>query len=214
MQIIDEILNLLFPNVCGICGKIDKNSLCPECEKKITQKYKYKIQNIYGKNFEKHIYIMEYEGFARHKILAYKFDGNGYLYKTFARIITNNKKVCKILKEYDIITEVPVHKKRKNKRGYDQSQLIAKDIAKNIGPPKYAKTLKKIKNNPRQSLLNEKERINNVKNVYETINKEIIKDKKIILFDDIYTTGSTADECSRILKENGAKEILVLSLAA
>ena len=184
MQLLEEILNLLFPNICGICGKINKNSLCKECEEKITKSY------------------------------IYKFDGDGYLYKTFTRIIINNKKICKILQEYDIITEVPIHKKRKSKRGYDQSELISKEIAKNLKKLKYIKTLKKIKNNPRQSLLNKKDRINNVKNVYETINKEIIKDKKIILFDDIYTTGSTANECSRILKENGAKEILVLSLAA
>ncbi len=135
------------------------------------------------------------------------------MYKTFAKLILKNEKICRIIKSYDIICSVPIHRKRKNDRGYNQSELIAKEVAKNIKEIKYVKLLKKIVNNKRQSMLKREERKQNVKNVYEIQNKQIIEDKKIILFDDIYTTGNTVDECSKILKENKAKEILVLTLA-
>ena len=72
--------------------------------------------------------------------------------------------------------------------------------------------IKKI-NNKKQSKLKKSERIENVKNVYEIINKEKIVNKRIILFDDIYTTGNTVNEISKLLKENGAKEIIVLTIA-
>ena len=116
--------------------------------------------------------------------------------------------------DYDIICSVPIHKKRMKERGYNQSELIAKEIAKNLTNTIYKKVLKKIKDNKRQSELKKEERLQNVKDVYEIQNKQIIENKKIILFDDIYTTGNTVNECSKVLKENGAKEILVLTLAS
>ena len=73
--------------------------------------------------------------------------------------------------------------------------------------------LYKTKNIIEQSKLNKEDRQKNIQGVYEIINKERIKDKNIVLFDDIYTTGSTVNACAKILKENGAKEILVLTIA-
>ena len=115
---------------------------------------------------------------------------------------------------YDIIGAVPINKERQKERGYNQSTLIAKDLARYIPNLIYKEILKKTINNKRQSELKKEERLKNVKNVYEIQNSEIIQDKKVILFDDIYTTGSTVNECSRVLKENGAKEILILTLAS
>lgn len=212
MKIFNEILDMLFPHVCGFCGKIDKTGLCEKCEKNINDKMIYGIDKYKDKFFDEHIYIMKYED-IRGKILDYKFHDKSYLYKTFSKIILKSKKICDILKSYDIIIPVPIHKKRKNERGYNQSELIAKEITKNILEIKFFNIMKKVKNNPRQSSLNEKMRIMNVKNAYEIIDKEIIKNKRIILFDDIYTTGSTVNECAKILKQNGAKYILVLSIA-
>ncbi|MCI8519063.1 MAG: ComF family protein [Clostridia bacterium] len=110
------------------------------------------------------------------------------MYKTFAKIILNNKKICDILKTCGIIINVPIHKKRKKQRGYDQSELIAREIARNIKGLKYVKVLKKIKNNPKQSLQSKEKRMENVKNAYELTNKQIIHNKRIILFDDVYTS--------------------------
>ncbi len=108
---------------------------------------------------------------------------------------------------------MPIHKIRKRQRGYNQSALIAKDLAKNIESLKYENALKKKINNKKQSSLSKKERIENVKNVYEVKSREIILNKRVILFDDIYTTGATVNECKKVLEENGAKDILILTLA-
>lgn len=124
------------------------------------------------------------------------------------------KKYVELFGSYDIIGPVPIHKKRMVERGYNQSELIAREIAKNIDNLRYEKILRKTKNNKRQSELKKEDRLENVKNVYEIQNKQIIQGKRIILFDDIYTTGSTLNECSKVLKENGAKEILIIALAS
>ena len=120
----------------------------------------------------------------------------------------------KLFGSYDIICAVPIHKKRKAERGYNQSELIARELAKSIPNIKYKNLLIKTKNNKRQSDLKKLERAKNVINVYEMQNRQIIANKRIVLVDDVYTTGNTVNECSRILKQSGAKEILVITLAS
>ena len=129
--------------------------------------------------------------------------------------LKKNEKMCVQIKKYDIIIPVPISKKRFKERGYNQSHLIAVDLAKTL-EMKYLKDgLLKIKDNPAQSSLNQDERENNVKNVYKlnTIYKDKVYLKKILLVDDIFTTGSTANECSRILKEAGASQVGILTIA-
>ena len=187
--------------------------MCKDCKGKIEQSLLFKIEDAKDKYFDRQMYIARYEGDFRKEILEYKFFDKAYMYKTFAKIILNNKKTYEILNSYDIIISVPIHKKRRNVRGYNQSELIAKEIAKNVPGLEYRNILRKTKNNAEQSSLSKEKRIENVKNVYEIQNKEIIFNKKVVLFDDIYTTGNTTNECSRVLKENGTREILVFSLA-
>ncbi len=209
------INNIIFPPCCLICGKWNINILCKECKKEIYEKAIFQIEeknaNYY---FEKHIYLFQYEGKIRNLILDYKFKDKSYLYKIFSEIVTKNKKICGILKKYDIIIPVPIHTRRKKQRGYNQSELIAREIAKSEQNLKYEnKILKKEKHTVPQSSLSKEQRKQNVQNVYKLENQEKIRNKKIILFDDIYTTGSTANACAKILKENGAKEIIVLTIA-
>ena len=121
--------------------------------------------------------------------------------------------MCLFLKKYDIIIPVPISKQRNKNRGYNQSLLLAKEISKELNIECIDKCLIKIKNILPQSSLKKEERIRNVKNVYSIKNTQNISGKKILLIDDIYTTGSTVIECSRILAENGAKDIGILTIA-
>ena len=160
------------------------------------------------------MYLFKYEGVIRSKIISYKFDDNPYLYKTFCEIFVKNKKVCGFLQNYDIIIPVPMYRKKKNKRGYNQSELIAKEIARRLGNIEFKNDiLIKIKNTPKQSSLNKEQRMINLKNVYKVHNELFIKNKNVLIFDDIYTTGSTANECAKTLKEAGAKNIAILTIA-
>lgn len=211
---IEKFLDLIFPPVCGICNKEINTYLCEKCEKEIN-KITCVGENKYSdKYFSTHMYLFKYEGIIRNKIISYKFDDKPYLYKTFCEIFVKNKKVCEFLKNYDIIISVPMYKKKKNQRGYNQSELIAREIAKKVEKIEYRNDiLIKIKNTAKQSSLNKEQRKENLKNAYAINNNEYILNKNILIFDDIYTTGSTANECAKTLSEAGAKEIGILTIA-
>ena len=209
-----KLESIVFPPCCAICGKLNSKKCCKDCEKRINSQLNLNIENKAGYYFEKHMYLFKYKNEIRNLILDYKFRDKSYLYELFAKIITKNEKICGILEKYDIIISVPIHKKRKKQRGYNQSELIARQISKNIANLQLEnKAFIKIKNNKPQSTLNKKQRKQNVKNVYKLENKGKIENKNIVLFDDIYTTGNTANEIAKILKQNGANKILVLTIA-
>ncbi len=181
--------------------------------------------------------MYKYEGIIRKLILNYKFNDCSYLYKTFEKCLINNKNVCQFLNGYDIIIPVPLHKKRLRKRGYNQAELITRELAKDIndnankkyildknkkGKAKYIQNkniillnnvLIKNKNIKPQSEKGIIQRKTDVKGIYEVKNMDNIKNKRIVLFDDIYTTGSTAGECKRVLLEAGALDVGILALA-
>lgn len=211
-----EIQTLLFPQCCLICGKVNSTIWCKQCKREVCQKVIFKIENKNEKEyyFSKHISIFLYEGKIRTLLLDYKFRDKSYLYKIFSKIIIKNTKICGILKKYDIIIPVPIHKKRKKQRGYNQTALIAREMATYIDELRCEETVvEKIKHTLPQSTLKKEQRKQNVQNVYKVKKKQKIEHKRIILFDDIYTTGSTVNSVAKILKENGAKEILVLTIA-
>ena len=207
------LLDIIYPPVCGICDKINKKSLCKKCEIKIKPYQINEIEKIKNKSFDYQIKILKYENIIRDKIINYKFNEKAYLYKTFAKIILKNKKIYGFLKKYDIIMCVPMHIKKKMLRGYNQSELIAKELAKKLQIEKQFNNLVKIKDTKKQSTLTKEQRKTNLKNAFQIKNLEKVKNKKVILFDDIYTTGSTVEECSKVLKRVGVSSIAVVTLA-
>ena len=214
-NIYEQVLNYIYPPVCGICGRLDKNYLCKKCEKILESQAKFKIENgqDLNKNFENHLYIFKYEGIIRKTILNYKFKEKSYIHMTLVKFLLKNEKFFKILKSYDTILPVPISRKRKNTRGYNQSELIGKELSKNIKVECITDCLFKNKNIIEQSKLNREERQKNIQGVYILKNKERLNNKKIILIDDIYTTGSTVNECCKILKKAKPRKIDVLTIA-
>lgn len=214
-QILNQILNLIYPPKCGICGKLNSNFLCNKCQKQLESQAKFKIEKNQNANyyFQEHLYIFEYQGMIRKVILNYKFNDKPYLYKTIVNFLLKNQKFFQILEFYDIIVPVPISQERKKERGYNQSELIAKEIAQNTSTEYNNQCLFKTRNIIEQSKLNKEERQKNIQGVYKLYNQEILQNKKILLIDDIYTTGSTVNECSRILKQAQPKKIGVLTLA-
>ncbi|MCI8760296.1 MAG: ComF family protein [Clostridia bacterium] len=146
-------------------------------------------------------------------IINYKFNEKSYLYLTIVNFLLKNKKFFKILKCYDTIIPVPISKKRRKERGYNQSELIGKEIAKKVGIDYNSQCLFKTKNIVEQSKLNKEEREKNIQGVYKIEKTKLLENKKILLIDDIYTTGSTVNECSKTLKQANPKQIGVLTLA-
>ena len=213
MNFINSALDYFFPPICGMCGEINENYICNNCYENIKKIKKCVINEYNNRNFSKHLYIFRYEGIIRNKIIEYKFEDKGYLYKMFAKIILSDKKTCNFIKRYDVIIPVPISKKRKKNRGYNQSELVANELAQKLNQDIWTDIIIKKKDNKPQSELNKLERIKNVEDIYE-INKPIeVKNKKVLLLDDIYTTGSTVNEIARKLKQNQTQEIGVITLA-
>ena len=207
MNFIKNALDFLFPPSCGICEKIGEGYLCKNCNQEI-QKYKIKT-NIRTERF----HLLKYEGIIREKMIAYKFYDKSYLYNLFYKILIDDKSACDFLKSYDIIIPVPIHKKRKWKRGYNQSELIAKKVSSELKIPIVTDVLKKQINTLPQSTLDKMDRAKNAQNVYSVENRLKILNKKVLIFDDIYTTGATTEECKKVLKLAGAFKIGIITIA-
>lgn len=207
------ILDLIYPPACVFCEAILKDGdICPECEKKlpytkgdaICQKFKY-VKYCYSPLY--------YEGDVRESIMRYKFFGCRTYYKRYAQILSECVENNLDCGSVHMVSWVPISRQRMHKRGYNQAELIAREMA-GILELKAAPCLKKIKNNSPQSRKNSaSERAENVKNVYKVLPKAEVKGKTILLIDDVVTTGSTISECARMLKLAGAECVYAASVA-
>lgn len=218
ITILEKTINLIYPQVCSICGKLNTKSLCNRCKNKLEKEFEYDIddysQNL-EKNFIEHHYFFKYKNLIRSQLLSYKFKEKPFIYKTISSFLENKQKNFEKLKKYDIIIVVPISRKRQIKRGYNQSELIATEIAKMIPLKIERNIIYKVKDTAPQSSLNKQQREENVKQVYKAKNIQKIKNKKILIFDDIYTTGNTVNECAKKLIEKGIQKnnIGILTIA-
>ena len=205
-KIFGFVLDFLFPRKCGVCNKLNDNFVCKDCLKRINS---FKIYNF----SEEGIWIYRYEGIVRNLIIDYKFKDKSYLCELFANCILSDGEVCKIIKKYDIILPVPLHKKRFKERGYNQSKLISDILAQKLGVQTFEDVLVKIKNTLPQgkNLLHDRRKA--IKGAFFVENPDKIKGKNVLIFDDIYTTGNTANECKKIIEESGAKSVEILTIA-
>ncbi len=232
---LDKLLNILFPPRCELCDTLG-TYICTKCYKELK---KYELEN---NEKEEKFFLYKYEEQIRKLLIKYKFNGKGYLCNLFSNCILNDKSACKFINSYDLIIPVPLHRKRKNERGYNQSELIARKVVKelqeNISAKEFqkdnipninennftyqnsqkhiklnTKLLVKIKNTKPQSTLKLPDRIKSVKGAYKVKNPEVIKGKKVLIFDDIYTMGNTYNECKKVLIEAGAEEVGIFTIA-
>ncbi|MBR4110845.1 MAG: ComF family protein [Clostridia bacterium] len=210
---LNKILNYVYPDVCGFCNKIiSEEYTCKSCQEKLKYMYESEKQLVsVNKYFDVLICAYKYKGIIRSKILQYKFKNKKYLYTSLS------ERLIKLLNMYsdeiDIIIPVPIHFIRNFNRGYNQSFLIAKFVAQKMKKELKNNILKKVRNNKPQSILTSSKRKRNVCNAYVIKKENLIKEKTILLIDDIYTTGATVNECSKVLKESGAKKIIVATIA-
>ncbi len=211
-MIIKSILDLVYPRRCPFCRRIlDKKQLiCRSCLTKLPfvpqARQAERVRNI-----EACYSTLYYEKSVRESLLRYKFNGAAAYADAYAvllaKCIEENGISC------DIITWVPLSRRRLRKRGYDQARLLAEAAARHMGAP-CEKLLRKTRNNPAQSgTASAAARRENVRGVYAPVKPEEISGKTILIVDDIITTGSTLSECAKILKAEGAKKILALTLA-
>lgn len=211
---VKKLLEIIFPRKCAFCNIIiNEDYTCKKCKKKLEYMCtNYAYEEIINRKFENLIYAYFYIGIIREKLLEFKFKNKKFLYKFLSeRLVNEIRKYC--IQKFDYIIPVPISFKRYLERGYNQSYLIAKFISKELNKPLIKLGLIKVKNNLKQSTLKIDERLQNVKGAYKVLNSKLINGKNILLVDDIYTTGTTVNECSKVLKASGANKIIVATIA-
>lgn len=205
---------LFFPrnNMCFICKTRNievKDFICKTCYNNLEiVDNEISIDSPY---IEKIYYSLTYNRFIRDIIREYKYHGKNYLYRPFGQIILNTFNNMNI--EIDKIAYVPMYRKKEALRGYNQAELLGKYISKNTGKP-LIKDLIKIKSTGEQSHSNKIDRIKNLRNSFKLRDNRSINNTRVLLIDDIITTGGTMDECSRILTQGGAKEVTGIALTS
>lgn len=209
-KIKEALLDLLFPPKCAFCGEHGIHGVCPKCEKALP----YCHTPLHERTgIGKCIAPLRYDGAVRESLLRYKFRGGRGNAEGYGVILAQAvAEQCG--GEFDLVTYVPVSDRRKRERGYDQAFLLAKETCR-VWDTEPVTLLKKTRNNSAQSSLKSaEERRANVLGIYEAARSDKIKNARILLVDDILTTGATLRECVRVLKDAGAQSVLCATLAA
>ncbi len=204
-------LDLLFPPRCVFCRRLTQGgaSLCPRCREKLPYTRDASCQRF--PHVDSCCSPLYYTDEVRSSLLRYKFGGlsmyAGCYGEILAKCIDENGFSC------DSISWVPLSRQRLRKRGYDQARRLSEETAGRLGLPCVG-TLRKRRDNPAQSGTgNAEKRRKNVKGVYEALPEAEIAGRRILLVDDIVTTGATLSECASVLKAAGAAAVLGATLA-
>ena len=209
---IHQLLDLFFPPKCPFCGKVlDHAGICPACEKVLpwTEEGAGLRELPGGLQCAAPLW---YEGKVREGLLRFKFQGAraaaGPLGELVARCAAE-----RFSGAFDVVTWVPVSRRRLRSRGYDQARLLAESACR-LWEVRPEQLLQKITDNPAQSgLTEEAARRANVLGVYEAAEPERIQGYRILLVDDICTTGATLAECARTLRDAGAADVMCVCAA-
>lgn len=222
-------MDLIYPRTCCFCGNISPKAVCDACAKKIIyiqeprckkcgKPVRYEEQE-YCQDCKTHAFSYEqgrsiwlHKDPVSRSIYQFKYHNRriyGEFYaKEFYRLY------AKKIREWgiDIIVPVPLHRKRRRKRGYNQAEVLAKHLGKMIGIPVDTKAVvRKIYTKPQKELTH-KDRRTNLRDAF-VVRKEWKEPKNILLIDDIYTTGSTIDEVAKVFCEKGTSKVWFLTIS-
>ena len=211
MSFPEAILDLLYPPKCPFCGKLLEKGqlLCPECQNGLPWLTgtvgERKIELTGGC-----VSVAEYDERVKKGVHAFKFHGRS------ARCVAFGLLIAQCVKDHDLTADLvswpPLSKKRLRERGYDQARLLAEKVGKELGLP-VVRTLQK-EHRPAQSGLDGREaRRTNLLGAYTAVDAEAFRDKRVLLVDDVLTTGATLSECARTLRLAGAEAVVCTTLA-
>lgn len=211
MKLVKRLSDLLFPPRCVFCRKrLETGDVCPDCAVDLPRCGRIRGR---GEFFSQAAAPLYYEGRAREAMLRYKFGGKRGHAVPFARLMAScaDEELAGL---YDVAAWVPVSRRRRRGRGFDQARLLARLTAERLGVP-LVTALRKKRHTQANSRLDTREaRSANVLGAFETVNAQLFQGKRVLLIDDIYTTGATLSECSRMLLMAGAEDVVCLTFAA
>jgi len=214
MGIRASLLDVLFPPRCVFCRHVLKSGetdVCAKCAPLLPRASGSRASKK-GEFFDKCVSPFYYKGLVRQSILRFKFGGKTGYAGSYAKFLakTVSDELCG---EYDLITWVPISAKREKKRGYDQSMLLAMATALELGTVAVSALSKDVDVPAQSGLGSGEKRRANVSGVYSVPDRELVAGRKILLIDDIVTTGATLSECARTLLMAGAADVVCAALA-
>lgn len=237
MGVLEKVLEMIFPSniYCISCGSIIDNSrdyalcdscmesfhwvgekTCSKCGKILQDNYRHALCHdcrTFERQFDKGFTCVQYGLLERGLLMDYKYRGKSYIGRKLGDIMYDRMSIEDV--EADLIVPVPMFSRNQNKRGYNQAEVMAKRFASRRGMVCASELLERTKETVPMKGLGSLERYENLKNAFAVSGKNqyTITGKRILLIDDIFTTGSTLDACSSVLKEAGAAEVYVLTFA-
>jgi len=188
--------------------------ICRECYGRIPFTGSWEMETVYGSCCSRIICLCDYSGIIKDALVRFKFHNRPGYGKTLASLLADKVTSFAADSGFDLITCVPLHPNRLIERGYNQSEILCRELGKRTGMPVNTHILKRIKNTQAQSLLAGKERYSNVKEAFQVVDAEPVRGKSVLLVDDILTTGNTLNECARVLKNAGAAEVTAAVIAS
>lgn len=227
---------IFFPSFCHICSSLLERSgekiVCHSCLANIKQprfSFCTRCGCFFGYWGEPHLCSLclrttppfsthrscgLYQGILKDAILLYKYRKYRVLGRELALFAHRTLgKSEELWKGTEVVVPVPLHPKKKRNRGFNQAEIIARELAKIKGVALVKDALAKVRVTPAQTSLLAEERRQNVKGAFGLKRREKIEGRSVLLVDDVYTTGSTIRECSAVLKAGGAKDVRALTLA-
>jgi ComF family protein len=216
MGIVKDLQNLFFlEKLCLFCrdeNRLDQGYICGSCREQVEFLHKELEVNI--PYVEKAYYSVFYNRFIKDKIHAFKYKGKIHLYKAFGHMMITTIYQYNLQGEIDAIAFVPMHRRKEALRGYNQAKLLGEYLAKELKKPLLKKNLVKIKDTKDQNKLSKVERRVNLMDSFKGINSHQFSGKKILLVDDIITTGTTISECGKALVKGGASKIYGIAITS
>lgn len=233
-KFLNNILETLFPSniTCMFCGgeiKEEKGAVCENCLKNLPWVKKFCLRcgtpiesnanycitcKAGAREFDSARAPFVYKDLICEVIHNFKYNGKKYLAQHLALFMAETfKKMEKEILKVDMIVPVPLHKSKQKERGFNQAELLARELSKILLIDLNINNLKRVKKTKTQTKLNFSERQENLKDAFIVEDKTEFKNKVLLLIDDVLTTGSTTNNCAKLLKECGAKAVYVLTLA-
>lgn len=208
---LQTLLHLIYPPKCPFCQKLSPSAepaLCPQCRKTLPW-----IEGVFrGTGFSRGVYTLQYKDTVRESLLRYKFSGRSAYERVYGELLAESV-AERLAGAFDLVSYVPVSRRTLRSRGYDQAKLLAQSVARIYGV-KVVTTLRKIRSNRKQSGLSDaKARRENVRGVYEAVDPAQFAGKRVLLIDDIVTTGATLSSAAQTLQAAGAADVVCAALA-
>ena len=208
MKMLKSLLDTIYPRFCLLCEDYllqNENIFCSTCQNNIKGNGASVVWNLYQKGcfLNKYALFPFNEGSKAQKLVhAIKYEGNIVLAGDLGLKLGE-----KINEEIQLIIPVPLHRKKRRRRGFNQSEEIAKGISEVLQCPVIVDQLIRKKHSTTQTKMNRKDRYQNIEGVFVLKNEELFIGKSLLLVDDVFTTGATSYACAEILQKANPKSI-------